>query len=241
MWFMSAQNTDSKEKPTLKRLKSQPSGDFMITPDSQAVAVAQGQGAAILPLQEDGSKPLDFLPQYGLIKAFSKDGTQAAMVKFNPDFNNPTKSLFLVTNEGLNKELLKTTGSIMGCQFDVGSPNLYCLVTQLVSAQEYIEQPYLIAINLKTGKQKPLLVLPVGQRNVQMNLAPDGLGILFDQVVPQDQNAPPSASALTTSDGDAIASSSLWLLPLIPAVDNTSNDVKPEELPLKGFLPHWLP
>jgi hypothetical protein len=241
MWFMSAQKPDSEEKPTLKRLKSQPSGDFLITPDSKAVAVAQGQGAAILPLQEDGSKPLDFLPQYGLIQAFSKDGTQAAMVKFNADFNNPTKSLFLVTNEGVNKELLKTTGSIMGCQFDAASPNLYCLVTQLVSAQEYIEQPYLIALNLKTGQQKPLLVLPVGQRNVQMNLAPDGLVILFDQVVPQDQNTPPSTSSLTTSDGDAIASSSLWLLPLIPAADNTSGDVKPEELPLKGFSPHWLP
>lgn len=241
MWFMSAQKTESEQKPNLKRLKSQPSGDFMITPDSKAVAVAQGQGAAILPLQEDGSKPLDFLPQYGLIQAFSKDGTQAAMVKFNADFNNPSKSLFLVTNEGVNKELLKTTGSINSCQFDIASPNLYCLVTQLVSAQEYIEQPYLIAMNLKTGQQKALLVLPVGQRNVQMNLAPDGLGLLFDQVVPQDQNAPPSASALTTSDGDAIASSSLWLLPLIPAADNISTDVKPEELPLKGFSPHWLP
>jgi hypothetical protein len=242
MWFMSAEKIEPGEKPTLKRLKSQPSGVFMVTPDSKAVAVSQGEGAAILPLQEDGKKPLDYLPQYGLIQAFSQDGNQAAMVKFNADSNNPTKSLFLETNEGEHKELLKTSGSIADCQFDTASPNLYCLITQLVSsAEEYIEQPYLISINLKTGQIKPLLVLPIGQRNVQMNLAPDGLSVLFDQVVPQDENTPPSASTLTASDGNAIASSTLWQLKVTPAGDSVSTDIKPEKLVLNGFSPRWLP
>lgn len=243
LWFMPTDTIASGEQPKLKQLKSLPGGDFTITPDSKAVAVAQGQGAAILPLQEDGSKPLDFLPQFGLVQAFSKDGTQAAMVKFNADPNNPTKSLFLVTNQGVNKELVKTTGSILSCQFDTASPNLYCLITQLIPGPEYVEQPYFVAIDLKSGQQKPLIVLPAGQRNIQMNLAPDGLGLLFDQVVPQDSTVQGAAvSPLKTSEGEAISSSSLWLMPLLPVAEaGVSTEIKPEQLPLSGFYPRWLP
>ncbi|NDJ25300.1 hypothetical protein GS682_27400 [Nostoc sp. B(2019)] len=238
LWFMSATSKNSGEKPTLKRLESQPGGDFMITPDSKAVAVAQGQGAAILPLQGDANKPLDFLPQFGLVQAFSKDGSQAAMVKFNTDY---TRDLFLVTNQGVQKQLLKTTGSIINCQFDTASPTLYCLLTQLVSKEQYIEQPYVVAIDLKTAQQKPLLVLPPEQRNVQMSLSPDGLGLLVDQVVPQPNptGALPE-NMLKTDDGDAIATSSLWLMPLLPIADAATVEIRPEQLPLVGFRPRWL-
>ncbi|WP_193196336.1 hypothetical protein [Nostoc sp. MG11] len=238
LWFMSATSNNSGEKPTLKRLQSQPGGDFMITPDSKAVAVAQGQGAAILPLQGDANKPLDFLPQFGLVQAFSKDGSQAAMVKFNTDY---TRDLFLVTNQGVQKQLLKTTGSIINCQFDTASPTLYCLLTQLVSKEQYIEQPYVVAIDLKTAQQKPLLVLPPEQRNVQMSLSPDGLGLLVDQVVPQPNptGALPE-NMLKTDDGDAIATSSLWLMPLLPIADAATVEIRPEQLPLVGFRPRWL-
>ncbi|MBD2164697.1 Ig-like domain-containing protein [Calothrix membranacea FACHB-236] len=237
LWVMPT-SSESGEKPIAKPLKSQPGGDFMITPDSKAVAVAQGAGAAILPLEGDASKPLDFLPQFGLVQAFSKDGSQAAMVKFNTDY---TRDLFLVTNQGTQKPLLKTTGSILNCQFDPSSPTLYCLLTQLVSKEEYIEQPYVVAIDLKTAQQKPLLVLPIAQRNVHMNLSPDGLGLLFDQVVAQEVNAPLSGNTLKTDDGEAIATSDLWLMPLLPIADTTTADIKPEKLPLNGFDPHWLP
>ncbi|QLE44083.1 hypothetical protein FD723_29000 [Nostoc sp. C052] len=239
LWFMPATSDASAEKPVPKRLKSQPGGDFMITPDSKAVAVAQGQGAAILPLQGDASKPLDFLPQFGLVQAFSKDGSQAAMVRFNTDY---TRDLFLVTNQGVQKQLVKTTGSIVSCQFDIASPTLYCLLTQLVSKEQYIEQPYVVAIDLKTGQQKPLLVLPPAQRNVQMSLSSDGLGLLFDQVVPQTNTTaslPPNT--LKTDDGDTIATSSLWLMPLLPIADATTVEIKPEQLPFAGFHPRWLP
>ena len=238
LWYLSTQNDNSGEKPTPKRLQGQPGGDFLITPDSKAVAVSQGQGTAIVSL-EGSIKPLDFLPQFGLVQAFSKDGSQAAMVKFNTDY---TRDLFLVTNQGVQKQLLKTTGSILSCQFDPASPNLYCLVTQLVSKEQYIEQPYLVSINLKTGVQKPLLLLPAAQRNVQTHLAPDGLGFLFDQVVPVTNNtAQLPANTLKTDDGEPIASSSLWLMPLLPIPDNINIDIKPEQLPLVGFHPHWLP
>ncbi len=238
LWVMPTTSKKSGEKPTATKLQTQPGGDFTITPDSKAVAVAQGQGAAILPLEGDASKPLDFLPQFGLVQAFSKDGSQAAMVKFNTDY---TRDLFLVTNQGIQKPLLKTTGSILNCQFDPASPNLYCLLTQLVSKEEYIEQPYLVAIDLKTAQQKPLLLLPIEQRNVQMSLSPDGLGLLFDQVVAQPITTPSSTSNLKTDDGEAIATSSLWLMPLMPIADTTTAEIKPEKLPLEGFAPHWLP
>ncbi|NJL64546.1 MAG: hypothetical protein HC903_25395 [Methylacidiphilales bacterium] len=239
LWFMPSSVND---KPQLTRIESPPGGDFLITPDSKAVAVVQGQGAAILPLQKDGNKPLDFLPQFGLVQAFSTDGTQAAMVKFNSDFSNPTQSLFLVTNQGINKELLKVKGSILSCQFDIASTNLYCLITQLLPGEQFIEQPYLVAFDLKLGQQKPLLVLPAGQRNVQMNLAPDGSGILFDQVVSQEVNTPNTANAIKSSGGEAIASSSLWLMPLSTLEDSAvTADIKPEQLPLAGYYPRWLP
>jgi hypothetical protein len=66
----------------------------MITPDSAAVAVAQGQGIAILPLQSQAKKPLDFLPQFGMVLDFARDGSEAAMVKFNSD---STLSIFVTT------------------------------------------------------------------------------------------------------------------------------------------------
>jgi hypothetical protein len=240
LWFMPVNSDKSGDKPVPKRLQSQPIGDFVITPDSKAVAVAQGQGAAILPLQTDASKPLDFLPQFGLVQAFSKDGSQAVMVKFNTDY---TRDLFLVTNQGTQRQLLRTTGTILSCQFDNASPTLYCLLTQLMETEYYQEQPYLIAINLKDGQQKPLLLLPPDQRNMKMSLAPDGLGLLFDQVVPQTTATEGTPSnVLTTEDGQTISTSNLWLMPLVPFSDPAAEaEIKPEQLPLVGFHPSWLP
>jgi hypothetical protein len=234
-------------------LQTEPGGDFMITPDSAAVAVAQGQGVAILSLSE-AKKPLDFLPQFGMVLDFAQDGSQAAMVKFNSDY---TRSLFLVTNQGVQKQLLRTTGSILSCQFDPLKANLYCLLTQLLDGKTYQEQPYLTTIDLKTGKQTPLVVLP-NQPDVEMSLAPDGLALLFDQVV--TATTPSNSSQLNvplTTEGEAITNSRLWLLPLLPttSVGGTPHgnkaaeysdrflppQLQPEQLPLPGFHPRWLP
>lgn len=220
-------------------LKTEQGGDFMITPDSAAVAVAQGQGVAILPLQSEAKKPLDFLPQFGMVLDFAQNGTAAAMVKFNSDY---TRSLFLVTTQGVQQELLRTTGSIISCQFDPRS-QLYCLLTQLLDGEEYQEQAYLAVIDLKTGKQKPLVLLP-NQRDVQMSLSPDGLGLLFDQVVTVTPESNPSQiNVPRTNEGEAIATSRLWLLPLTSALEERSltSALQPEQLPLPGFHPRWLP
>lgn len=218
-------------------LKSQPGGDFIITPDSTAVAVAQGEGVAILPLQADAQKPLDFLPQYGMVLDFARDGSTAAMVKFNSDY---TRSLFLATNQNLQKQLLRTTGSINSCQFDAQAQNLYCLLTQLLPGAEYQEQPYLAVVNLKTGSTKPLVLLP-NQREVRMSLSPDGLALLFDQVVTATSPPTSTINVPRTDDGEAIATARLWILPLVTATTTPSSVMQPEQLPLPGFHPRWLP
>jgi hypothetical protein len=215
-----------------KPLKGQPGGDFLITPDSDSLAISQGQGLAILPLQPN-AEPLDFLPKFGMVLNFSRDGSSAAMVKFNTDY---TRSLFLINNQGVQKELLRTTGSVLNAQFDPTKQLLYCLLTTLIPGETYREEPFLGAINLKTGKLLPLLKLP-SQRDIQVSLAPDGLAILFDQTVTNPQD---TQKSLQDSTGKEIASSRLWLLPLVSLEANTNN-IKPELLPLAGLRPRWLP
>lgn len=230
---------DRNEQPTAQPLENQPGGEFLITPDSNSVALAQGQGVAILPLTPK-AKPLDFLPKYGMILAFARDSSAGAMVKFNTDNpDKPTRSLFLVPNQsvkpGVDKELLRTPGSILSCQFDPSGQTLYCLLTQLLPGQEYQEQPYLAAIDLKALQIKPLLVLP-NQRDIQMSVSPDGLALLFDQIVTSPQA--PKGAGLTTDEGQPILTSRLWLLPI---VSDPTAKMQPEQLPLPGFHPRWLP
>ncbi len=228
------------DKP--RPLGNQPGGEFVITADSASVAIAQGQGIGILPLTP-AAKPLDFLADYGQVLSFSRDNSAAAMVKFNTDPNNPTKSLFVVTNQGTHKEILRTSGSILSCEFTPQKDYLYCLLTQLIKGEEYQEEPFIAAIDLKAAKDnkqtplKPLVVLP-NQRDIQMSLSPDGLALLFDQVI---ATAPSATSSLRTDDGQAIAGGILWLLPLVSATPSGSPaQLQPEQL-LAGFHPRWLP
>jgi hypothetical protein len=216
-------------------LKGEPGGDFLITPDSQSLAIAQGQGLAILPLQP-GAKPLDFLPKFGMVLSFAKDGSLATMVKFNTD---NTRSLFLVSNQGTQKELLRITGSILGARFDPVKQTLYCLLTELLTGGNlYREQPYLAAIDLTTSKLRRLVMLP-DQRDVQVSLSSDGLALLFDQAIDSDPSLASGSGKLQDSAGKVIADSRLWLLPLDP--NNPAAKLQPESLPLPGLRPQWLP
>ncbi len=210
-----------------------PGGDFRITPDSTAVAVAQGQGVAILPLQSQAQKPLDFLPQFGLVLDFANDGSAAAMVKFNSDY---TRSLFWVNNQGVQKQLLQTTGSILSAQFNPNNQTLYCLLTQLLTGKTYQEQPYLAAIDLKTGKQTQLVKLP-NQRDVRWSLSPDGVALLYDRV---ETATMPEPQSTQTNDGQTTVTSHLWLLPLLPD-EVKQSQIQAEQLPLLGLHPRWLP
>ncbi|OLT61887.1 Ig-like domain-containing protein [Moorena bouillonii] len=225
--------TGTKPKP----LDHEPGGDFIITPDSNAIAMAQGQGVGILPLTPN-AQPLDFLPKFGMVLNFAKDGSAAVMVKFNSDY---TRSLFLVKNQGSEQEILRTTGSVHSCEFSAQNQILYCLLSQLIAGEEFKEEPFLAAISLKPNDKneytlKRLVLLPE-QQEVHMSLSPDDLGILFDQIVPERS----SDEGLITDEGQIIANARLWLLPL---VDDTSSDtpVKLEAEPLlTGFNARWLP
>ena len=153
------------------------------------------------------------------------------MVKFNPDY---TRSLFLLTDSE-QKKVLDTTGSITSCQFDPSQTTLYCLLSQLLTKDEiYQELPYIAAIDLKTGKQIPLLGLPTDRRDMQISLSPDGLALLFDQTV-SDMDA---AGAIVSHVGSP--SSHLWLLPLVN-IASVDQQLQPAELPWRGFRPRWLP
>jgi hypothetical protein len=220
-----------------KPVKTEPGGDFMITPDSKALAMSQGQGMAILPLAET-AEALDFLPKFGVVLSFARDGSAAAMVKFNTDPKNPTRSLFLVNNQGTDKEVLKTDGAILSAQFDPAKKNLYCLITRRIPGDVYQEQPYLTAIYLPTTEVIDLLKLPI-QRDVQMSLSPDGLGILFDQAT----DAPDSkqAGAVRGSEGKAIATSKLWFFPVLQDEKGRPLSAEPQEVGLMGLRPRWLP
>jgi hypothetical protein len=229
------------EKP--KPLKEKPGGDFLITPDSNSIAIAQGEGIALLPLNSE-AKPLDFLPKFGRVLSFSRDGSAAAMVNFNTD--NPkyqyTQSLFYVNNRGTQKRLFNLSGSLVDCQFNPAATHLYCLLTQLKKDknQEFQEQPYIVAVELKSAKVTPLLALP-DSREVTIGVAPDGLGILFDRIT--TANNLEKTSIPRTNSGEAIADTNLWLLipPMFNSTKSNSSSPQLAQLPLKGFHPQWIP
>jgi Tol biopolymer transport system component len=228
LWML---NPGAEPKP----LKTQ-GGEFLIAPDGKTLAVAQGEGIAIIPLQT-GAKPLDFLPKFGQVLNFSPDGSAAAMVNFNTDNAKLRyiKSLFYVNNQGLQKNLLNTEGSIIDCQFSPSGTHLYCLLTELLKGKEYQEQPYFAKINLKTNQVTPLMKLAKYQ-DVKISLSPDGLGILFDQIMAVQSNNP--ADTLTTNSGEKIVGSRLWSM-ILPSDTTNKPDLQP--LPLTGIRPQWLP
>ena len=227
-----------KQNESPQLVNSQAGGDFLVTPDSNAIVIAEGQGLAVVPLAPQGSShPLDFLPQFGMVLSFAKDGSAATMVKFNTDY---TRSLFLVTNQGTQKELLRTTGSILSTQFAPLKQTLYCLLTRLLPGKDYNEQLYIATIDLQTSKLMTLINLP-GQRDVQMSLAPDGSALVFDQAISTNQ---PEAKTLQTDQGQAIATSNVWLLPLQPQPhpkDASPQTQRQLEAVSTGFHPRWLP
>ncbi len=234
-----------------QKLNSQNGGEFLITPDSQSIAITQGQGVAILPLPSASNdagqardryqreiQPLDFLPKFGTVLGFASDGAAAALVKFNGDFS---RSLFVV-DPGGETELARFQGSILRAEFAPDNRVLYALVTQRVEDETYREQPYIGAFDIKTKALSPLLLLPE-QLDVAIDLSPDGSALLFDQI---DTKAPKQPDPNETrrpeaSDGNKIERSQLWLLPVAQNPDGTFAKLTPQELPLAGARPRWLP
>jgi dipeptidyl aminopeptidase/acylaminoacyl peptidase len=215
-------------------------GDFTLAPDGKTLAVAQGEGIAIFPLRA-GAKPLDFLARFGRVLGFSPEGTAAALVDFNTD--NPgaryVRSLYYVNDRGQQKRLLDVRGSIVDCRFDPSGAHLYCLLAQLITdGREYREKPYLARIDVRTARPLPLLEFP-DYRDLKIDLSPDGLALLFDQVATsQDAN---DENPLSTDSGEAIVGGRLWML--IPPLADDARASEPDliELPLAGIRPRWMP
>ena len=223
------------EKPQPLKVQG---GDFLITPDSQNLAVARGEGISLLPLRP-GAEPLDFLPKFGQLLNFSADGTAAALVDFNSQdaSRRYLRSLYYVNNQGIQRELLTLSGSIRTCQFNAIGTALFCLLTQLEPGESYREKPYFAKIDLKSGKAYSLAKLPEIQ-DIKMSLAPDDLGILFDQVLTTAN--PLSAHDLTTDSGATIVGSRIWLL-IPPTSERPKTQSEVKALPLMGYRPQWMP
>jgi hypothetical protein len=206
-------------------------GDFLIAPDSQTVAVAKGEGIALLPL-ETNAKVIDFLPKFGQVLDFTDDGTGAAMVNYNTDNAElrGKQSLVYVNNLGVQKELFNTEGSIQNCQFSPTATHLYCWLTELTKGKVYIEQPYLAKINLKTLQAETLVKL-LKYQDSKISVAPDGLGILFER-------SPDNRDSVT--EPSTIENNSIWLaIPNSSQTNATAMII--EQLPFVGFRPQWLP
>lgn len=234
-----------------RQLKTEPGGDFKIAPDSLSLLLQQGQGTAVIDLAPEAAqtdKPsdelLDFLPEYGLTLDIASDGSAAALVNFNQDDPEKqfTQSLFWVSSQGEEKQLLQTDGSILSAQFDEDNTLLYCLINRLLTADDGVEDeyqviPYLTAVNVKTGQEQKLLEMPP-QPEITVSLSPDGLAILFDEALVND------TQAASLSEGTAEATNRLWLLPLFSTLEERLSGepiaLPPTELELAGRRPEWL-
>jgi dipeptidyl aminopeptidase/acylaminoacyl peptidase len=208
--------------------KLKQSGDFVITPDSSEIAAAVGQGVEIFPIVPSQRKNLDFLPKFGNILSFAADGTAAAMVEYNSDY---TRSLFVVTNQGIEQQIFKTTGSIWDARFSPAKDIIYCLATELkTKGNTSQEEPFLAAIDVKTQKILLMTLLPI-QQGIQMSLSPDGQAILFDQA---DRGESTNQILQGASNGI------LWLLPIPENIHELTTPAKAERLSLSGWHPRWL-
>ncbi|QDZ40532.1 hypothetical protein FRE64_11555 [Euhalothece natronophila Z-M001] len=224
-----------------KMLEETTGGQFMIPPDSETLAIAQDQGVGLIPLTDD-TEPSNFLPRYGQVISFSPDGKAAAMVNFNTQDAEKQyiRSLYFVNNRGVEKNLLDTDGSILSCEFSPRGTHLYCLLTELMEGEDYQEQPYLVSIDLETEDVTPMMTLPEYQ-DIEMSLSPDGLALLFDQIITVN-NPENRSSTLRSDSGETIIGSSLWLLiPGSPLTASSHDHSQLEELPIAGLGPKWLP
>ncbi|MFQ3679734.1 MAG: Ig-like domain-containing protein [Pseudanabaenaceae cyanobacterium] len=203
----------AQQGDTLKPLNNQPGGDFVITPDSESVAIAQGEGIAVLPLVPD-AKPLDFLPQFGLVLDFGRSGRRAAAIRFNKDFS---RSLFVLDDTGNQTEVARLKGSILAAQFHPTETVLYALLAEAVETETtYREEPYLVAFDLATKTAKRLVDL-TGRQSPRLSVAPDGRGLLLDTGTPRTADGPPQS---------------------ILHLDLTTNQWQPLVL---GKHPQWMP
>lgn len=217
-----------------RRLQHNADGQFLITPDGQTLVVSQNQGVAMVPLYGDAkSKPIDFWPKFDQILSFARDGSAALMAQNNPD---STRSLYLLSNQGQEQELLKVGGYILDAAINPSTQTVYCLYTTFNRSQMSSFDLHISAIDLDTGKKQRLITIPK-QSSGTLSLAPDGSALLYEEVTVTDK---PSQSVVRDSVGQTVSESHVWLYPLQEANTVSSKKKKPQKL-LAGIQPLWLP
>ncbi|MDJ0509558.1 MAG: hypothetical protein QNJ64_09940 [Crocosphaera sp.] len=213
-----------------------PGSEFAISPDGKRLAVTQEGGIRMVPLGANGGTSRIF-QNYQKSLGFSANGEKLLLLKDNIDY---TRSLMMVNIEGETKELFRTPYPVLDCQFEPrDEQDIYCLKIDVIQEErgQYREEPFLSVINTEKGTDLPLLALP-NYRDVVLSMSPDGVGLLFDQVVTKVAQ---SGSDLLTTQKQAIADGRVWLLPLPDLKEtNPSLKIQPQEL-IFGFKPQWLP
>ncbi|WP_299404724.1 hypothetical protein [Acaryochloris sp. IP29b_bin.148] len=217
-----------------RRLQHNADGQFLITPDGQTLVISQNQGVAMVPLYGDAnSKPVDFWPKFDQILSFARNGSAALMAQNNPD---STRSLYLLSNQGQEQELLKVGGYVLDAEMNPSTQTVYCLYTTFNRSQTASFDLHISAIHLDTGKKQRLITIPK-QSSGTLSLAPDGSALLYEEVTITDN---PSQSVVRDSVGQTISASQVWLYPLQDTNTISSKQKKPQKL-LAGIQPLWLP
>jgi hypothetical protein len=148
-----------------------------------------------------------------------------------------------VTNQGREEELLTVSGTILDAQFDARQNFLYVLASELLtdpsqgnlSTEGYLEQPLLLAVNLKTQAITKLLLLPQGPR-IHMSLAPDGRSLLLDLDRQEEQQQ------VRGGTQGGVLPPEIWYLALSPPSDQSGPQVTNRETyPFQGLQATWLP
>ena len=239
-------------------------GEFRVTPDGSAAAVARGEGIALISLTEAGNPP-DFLPEFGRVLAFAPNGRAAAMVDFNAEDADRRflQTLVQVTSNGRRQQLLDTEGSILGCEYAPTAPLLYCALTQVETVE----------VEPKTSDDPR--VPPASPENPEANATDTELSEEFPDIgtkasEPFEEQTYIAAIALDSGDTTPIplppgardisfslSPDGLALLfdrlpseePLLQPETETPSWLwlwlpsagEPEILPLQGRQPQWLP
>ncbi|NEO25761.1 MAG: hypothetical protein F6K03_02390 [Kamptonema sp. SIO4C4] len=205
---------------------------FKITPNSQNLAVTQPRGVSIIPLTPQGQQ-WEFFPDYEQIVAFSQQNSQRMiLLKEN---NDVTRSLFVINQQGEDRELLTIRGTLLDCAFEPRKAELlYCLQIETLDRNQSNATPFLTLINTQNGNNFALVEL-TNDPDVRMSMSPDGRNLLFDQVMLDN---PESSSERNNSS----ASGGVWLLPLPDFVNDQENAelIPPEEV-TNGLDPKWIP
>lgn len=217
-----------------RRLQHNADGQFLLTPDGQTLVISQNQGVAMVSLNGDAkSKPVDFWPKFDQILNFARDGSAALMAQNNPD---STRSLYLLSNQGQEQELLKIGGYLLDAEINPSTQTVYCLYTTFNRSQTASFDLHISAIEVETGKQQRLITIPK-QSTGTLSLAPDGSALLYEEVTVTDK---PSQSVVLNSVGQTISEGQVWLYPLQENNTIFLKNKKSQKL-LPGIQPHWLP